>query len=177
MAEEKLPAHTQVVHVAEIHLEGSAHISIHDDVVTWAERQAALLRRMAAGEQVNEQIDWEEIAEEIESLGISERRSLTSKVRTIIEHLAKLEASSALNPRPGWKDTVSRERAEITDLLEASPGMRGSLDEVVRVQLPRGLRLTASSLANYGETPRVPLDQIRYTTDQVIGDWFPNEAV
>ena len=163
------------VDAGNIPLKGSGGISIHVDVVTWAERQAALLRRIAAGEQVNEQPDWEEIAEEIESLSTSERRSLASRIRNIVEHLAKLEASPAVDPRPGWRETVSRDRAEIEDLLEASPSLRPQLDEVVRVQLPRGLRLAASALANHNETPRVPLDQIRYTTDQVIGDWFPSE--
>ena len=35
------------------------------DLVIWSERQAELLRRMAAGERVNDQIDWENVAEEI----------------------------------------------------------------------------------------------------------------
>ena len=42
------------------------------DLVRWAEEQAALLRRRAAGELVNEaELDWTNIAEEIESLGRS----------------------------------------------------------------------------------------------------------
>jgi len=42
----------------------------HDtDILTWSERQAALLRRLATGERVNNQVDWEHVAEEIESVG------------------------------------------------------------------------------------------------------------
>ena len=40
-----------------------------EDFVAWSERQAALLRRRAAGELVNDaEIDWTNVAEEIEAL-------------------------------------------------------------------------------------------------------------
>ena len=40
------------------------------DILLWAEYQAALLRRRAAGELVNEaEMDWSNIAEEIEDVG------------------------------------------------------------------------------------------------------------
>jgi hypothetical protein len=39
--------------------------------------------------------------------------------------------------------------------------------------LPRALKLAASALAHHGETPRVPLDGLRYGVDQVVNDWFP----
>ena len=39
------------------------------DAVTWAKQQAALLRRLAAGERVNDQVDWENVVEEIEDVG------------------------------------------------------------------------------------------------------------
>jgi hypothetical protein len=35
----------------------------------WSERQAVLLRRIAVGERVNDQVDWANVAEEIEALG------------------------------------------------------------------------------------------------------------
>jgi hypothetical protein len=154
---------------------GSGSMAAHADVVTWAERQAALLRRIGAGEKINDEVDWEDIAEEIESVGQSERRSLASQVRNVIEHLAKLEASPAAEPQADWRDTVLRARSEIEDLLEASLSLRPKLEEVVAKQIPRALKLAASSLARHNEMPRVPLDQIRYTPEQVLGDWFPDE--
>ena len=43
-----------------------------NDILLWGERQGALLRRRAAGELVNErEFDWQNIAEEVESLGRS----------------------------------------------------------------------------------------------------------
>jgi hypothetical protein len=162
------------IDVGTVRLQGSGSVPGYSDVVTWAERQAALLRRIGAGEKINDEVDWENVAEEIESVGQSERRSLAGQVRNILEHLAKLEVSPATEPRAGWKDTVLRARSEIEDLLEASPSLRPKLEEVIARQLPKALKLAASSLALRNETPQVPVDQIRYTTEQVVGDWFPS---
>jgi uncharacterized protein DUF29 len=41
----------------------------HTDILEWSERQGALLRRLAAGERINDQIDWENVVEEVESVG------------------------------------------------------------------------------------------------------------
>ena len=55
------------------------------DVYVWSQRQGALLRRLAAGERVNDaDLDWPNIAEEIETLGRSERASVRSHIANII---------------------------------------------------------------------------------------------
>jgi len=49
------------------------------DIVVWAEQQADLLRRRAAGELVNDaEIDWPNVAEEIEDVGKSQRQAVES---------------------------------------------------------------------------------------------------
>ena len=132
------------------------------------------MRRRAAGELIDEaELDWPHVAEETEGLGKSERWALASHIATIIEHLAKLEASPATDPRAGWQETVLRARADIDDILDSSPSLRRSLDDVVARQHKRSLRLAAAVLALHNKTPRVPLDGIRYTTAHVLGPWFP----
>ena len=63
------------------------------DIVLWSEQQSDLLRRLAAGERVNDQVDWENVVEEIESVGRSEVRGVTSVLKNAIQH--KLY-------QPGW---------------------------------------------------------------------------
>src|SRR5689334_1690113 len=77
-----------------------------NDFVLWSECQSELLRRLAAGEPVNESPDWPNIVEEIESLGKRDKREVRSCVATILLHLIKLQASPASEPREGWEDTV-----------------------------------------------------------------------
>jgi hypothetical protein len=147
------------------------------DIARWSERQAALLWRRAAGELVNDdEVDWPNIAEEIESVGRSERAALASHVGTVIEHLLKLEASPAVDPRAGWKETVLRTRAAIDESLEASPSLRSAIDTMITRALVQRRRLVAEVLALYDETPRVTLDTIAYSAEQVLGPWFPDDG-
>jgi hypothetical protein len=49
-----------------------------EDILLWSEQQAELLRRMAQGDRVNDQVDWENVAEEIVDVGRSELRAVAS---------------------------------------------------------------------------------------------------
>jgi hypothetical protein len=146
-----------------------------DDILLWSERQAQLLRQHADAVRTNDPIDWPNIIEEIESVGRSERTALASHIRIILEHLARLEASTAVAPRAGWCETIARARAraDVADLLEDSPSLAPSLPAVCARQRQRVGPIVAASLAAYGETPRVPLEHLSYTMEQVLGPWLP----
>jgi hypothetical protein len=146
-----------------------------NDTVMWSEHQADLLRRLAAGERVNDQVDWENVVEEIESVGKSQRTALASHVLLVLEHLMKLEASPATAPRRGWRETVRRARAEINELLQDSPSLRPTVGAIIVRQLPAVRELVAETLADHGETPRISPDDIHYDADAVLGKGFPAE--
>ena len=144
------------------------------DILEWSERQATLLRRRAAGELINEaDLDWPNIAEEIESVGRSERLALASHIETVIEHLAKLELSPALEPRRRWLETVLRTRSAIRKLIKASPSLLPTLETVIAEEMPTAVQLAIASLATHGETPLRPPEEISYTPEQVLGLWLP----
>ena len=73
-----------------------------DTFLAWSRNQAAALRA-AAQDGSNQELDWENLAEEIEDLGKSQRLALRSRISTIIEHLVKLAHSPANDPRSGWQ--------------------------------------------------------------------------
>jgi hypothetical protein len=63
------------------------------DVFDWSQRQAVLLRRRAAGELVNEaELDWPNIAEEIESVGRDQLHAVESFLVQALTHDLKAEA-------------------------------------------------------------------------------------
>jgi hypothetical protein len=63
------------------------------DVLLWSEQQAALLRRVAAGERINDQVDWENVVEEIESVGSEQLvHAVESLLMRALAHMAKAEA-------------------------------------------------------------------------------------
>ena len=63
-----------------------------EDVLLWSEQQAALLRRLAAGERVNEQIDWENVIDEVESVGSEQLHAVESFLVQALTHMLKAEA-------------------------------------------------------------------------------------
>jgi hypothetical protein len=151
---------------------------LHDtDFALWAKQQAAALRAAARGAS-NLQLDWENLGEEIEGLGISQRSALRSQIRRIIRHLVKLEYSPAADPRRGWEESIGDARAEIEDLLETSPSLTAELDQDIAAQARRAVERAIGDLQRHGETGGLDLSRIRstsYSREQVLGDWFPPE--
>ena len=85
-----------------------------------------------------------------------------------------MQASPATAPRAGWQATVKRARIEIESLLGDSPSLRRVVGELVARETPIGRRLAEVALTEHGETPRVHMQTLTYTEDQVLGEWFPD---
>ena len=71
------------------------------DILTWSERQADLLRRMANGERVND-VDWPHVTEEIADVGISELNAVKGLTGQIMIHLIKINLFPADTARAHW---------------------------------------------------------------------------
>jgi Domain of unknown function DUF29 len=72
------------------------------DILDWSEQQAALLRRVAAGERVNG-VDWPDIAEEIESVGRDQLHTVESLLVQAMLRMLKAEAWALSRAAPGWQ--------------------------------------------------------------------------
>src|SRR5918998_596773 len=120
------------------------------DFVAWAEQQAEALRA-AARTETNQALDWENLAEEIESLGRSDRRELRSQIYRTIRHLAKLQFSPAGDPRRGWHESIMDRRVQVELILEDSPTLKSQLGQIVSEQTPKALSRALSDLGEYGE--------------------------
>ena len=138
-----------------------------EDFCAWAAEQAAALR---AGQPYS--ADLANVAEEIEDLGRSRRDKLASHITTVIEHLMKLEASPAADPRAGWLATVMRARDGARDVLEESPSLRPQVPGIIARETERARRYVAAELADYGEASN-RLEALTYDEGRVLGDWLP----
>jgi hypothetical protein len=144
------------------------------DILLWSEQQAGLLRRLAAGEHINDEADWQNIAEEIEASGKSQARDLASRIATVLEHLIKLQVSPAMDPRAGWRSTVRRERREIERLLADAPSLRQTVPAVIRAELAGARAAVREDMVDRGEPPRVDLAGLAYSAEQALGTWLPD---
>jgi len=145
-----------------------------DDIVLWSERQAELLRQHAAAARWNDQIDWPNIIDEVETVGRSERAALRSHIAVVLEHLIKLLASPAADPRNGWKTSIRRARIAIGRNLKDNPSLRPAVAAMIADETPSARELAASTLAEHGERPLLAIDGLTFAEEQVLGGWFPD---
>jgi hypothetical protein len=78
------------------------------DFYGWTQAQAAALRAKDWAA-----LDLEHLAEEIESVGRSDRFALESQLVRALLHLLKLAYDPATRPRRGWRVTVANAREDL----------------------------------------------------------------
>ncbi len=94
------------------------HIEYEKDFYSWLMINAEWLR-----EGKFTKIDAENIAEELEAMGRSEKRELTSRLTVLLTHLLKWKYQAVRRSR-SWKNTLFTQRMDINELLEDSPSLR-----------------------------------------------------
>lgn len=95
------------------------------DFYGWAMEQARLLREGRVGE-----LDLANLAEEIESMGRSEKRELVSRLAVLLLHLLKWQFQPELRGR-SWQSSVVVQRRAIARHLRENPSLHARLDEAV----------------------------------------------
>ena len=103
------------------------------DILEWSERQAGLLRRRAAGELVNEaELDWLNIAEEIASVGRSERRACENLIVQWLVHRLKAEAWPDTVYTARWQIDAEQFREQAADAFSPAMAQRIDLEKLYR---------------------------------------------
>ncbi|MBB5374546.1 DUF29 domain-containing protein [Acidocella aromatica] len=95
------------------------------DFYAWANQQAALLR---AGKLT--QADIEHIAEEIESMGKTEKRELISRLTVLLLHLLKWQYQP-VRRGASWEVTIGTQRRALTRHLADNPSLKSKLNEAI----------------------------------------------
>jgi hypothetical protein len=145
------------------------------DFAAWALDQAARLRSAADAGAERAGLDWINLAEEIEALARRDRRELADHLHTIAEHLMKLQASPAVAPRSGWQQTVIKARAQVRRILKDSPSLRRTLPDVAADEVAEARADVLQALRAFAEVPRVGLDRLYYTPEQLVEAWWPDD--
>ncbi|HHP7230078.1 MAG TPA: DUF29 domain-containing protein [Xenococcaceae cyanobacterium] len=95
------------------------------DFALWVEATVSNLK----AKELNK-IDWENLIEEVESLGKRDKRELKSRLITLFEHLLKRKYVPLPDCYRGWEVTIKRTQSRLKDLLADSPSLRGFLVDV-----------------------------------------------
>ncbi|MBM3224798.1 MAG: DUF29 domain-containing protein [Candidatus Tectomicrobia bacterium] len=90
------------------------------DFYTWCLTTAALMRE---GKWYD--IDLESMAEEVESVGRSQKRELESRLEVLMMHLLKWGYQpERRDSSPRWYDTILEQRSQLARLLRDNPSLR-----------------------------------------------------
>ncbi|OUC12980.1 MAG: hypothetical protein B0A82_19750 [Alkalinema sp. CACIAM 70d] len=119
------------------------------------------------------QIDLENLIEEIESLGRSDKRAISSYLMRLCEHFLKLRYWESERERcfRGWKLEVANFRLQMQAILKDSPSLKNHLRDnfLLEYRNARKLFLNASEL----ESRLIP-EEPEFTLEQVLDeDWLP----
>ncbi len=104
-----------------------------DDILLWSERQGELLRRRAAGELMNDaELDWPNIAEEIESVGSEQLHAVESLLVQALAHTLKADAWPLSREVPGWRAEARRFRGDAISRFAPSMWQRIDMAKLYR---------------------------------------------
>ena len=107
--------------------------SLYDeDILAWSEHQAEVLRQLAARGDLPNDLDLENIAEEIESVGLSQLNTVKSLLRLILVHLIKAWANPNPEAVPYWASEVVNWRLDLSQAMTRSMRQRIDLDRIWR---------------------------------------------
>lgn len=135
------------------------------DFYLWTQQQATLLRqgRLQA-------VDADNLAEEIESMGKSDRRTLGSHLRNVLSHLLKWRYQPERRGA-SWESSIRNGRDEIEVILADSPSLIHQLSVLLETEYRRSRRNAVSEtnlpLATFPE-------KCPFALEQITGDYWPD---
>jgi len=133
------------------------------DILTWSERQTELLRRVAAGERINDQVDWANVIEELESVGRSDLNAVSSWLIQALRHDLKAAAWPLSRDVPHWRAEARGFRAQARQRFTASMRQRIDVADLYGVALA-GVPETMDGLAPLPVPVECPV-----TLDELLG--------
>lgn len=142
------------------------------DFVLWSEAEAEKLRRLRAGERVND-VDWENLIEEVKSLGRSEIRATHGLLYQAVSHLLKVVAWPEARHQGHWLREAHVFLRDGRRAYAPSMAQRLRLDEMFEDARRRVLH------EGYDGTPPIPLPETPWFTlaDLLAEDAEPEDIL
>ena len=147
-----------------------------EDFFLWTQQQAEALRAMAR-QRTNAPLDWENIAEEIESLGKRDRRGCESLIGKIIVHLLKIKYWPDDEPVRHWKAEIRAFRRKLERIMGDSGSLRRRLPEFLTAEQKGAMEEVLDSLAPLPGIPeklklRAFVESCVLTPDNIVDPTF-----
>ena len=133
------------------------------DFYQWTKDQVDALRRRDPTE-----LDWENLSEEIESLGKRERREVAARLETLAFHLIQWRYKPELQCGV-WRSSIHEARRRIEDVVRDNPSLRPYLGECLPQAYEYGRARALDETASLALPEECP-----WTIEQIlVPDWLP----
>lgn len=139
------------------------------DFYAWTLHNAELIRQGKLSE-----VDLVHVAEEIESIGKSDKRELINRVAILLAHLLKWQFQPERRSN-SWKYTIEEQRDEVMELLEDSPSLQHELQNKLERAYKKAVLLAATDTGmNKNSFPKV----CPFTLDKALDiNFYPNSSI
>lgn len=135
-------------------------IRYEEDTYAWSLENASALREKRFAD-----VDWDNVAEEILSVGRQERQTLRNTLVQVIVHLLKIRYQPGKHGR-SWDLSVEEHRSRVKLILKDSP----SLKPVVADILSEAYQLARFKAARQTRLPLSAFpEECEWTLEQVLG--------
>lgn len=134
------------------------------DALAWAEGQAALLRQLAGGARLSEPVDWPNVIDEVQDVGLSELRTCQSLLEQASTHLLKLHQTPNNQAAKHWRDETSAFLNDLQRRFTPSMRQRLDLDDLYRKALKRARALDVKD-----QSLRLP-ETCPFTLQELLSD-------
>jgi hypothetical protein len=97
------------------------------DYYGWIQQNARAIREGRVKD-----VDWANVAEELEDMGKSERRALRSQLARLLAHLLKWphQSQRRRSSQHSWRATIEHARDSTRELIEENPSLKPELPEI-----------------------------------------------
>lgn len=133
------------------------------DFFAWTQEQARLLR-----ERRFDDLDLENLIDEVESVGGSDKQQIENRLIVLVAHLLKWKYQPGART-PSWQGSIREQRRRIKIVLRHSPSLK-TYPSMVFADQYLGARLEASE--DTGIDFMLFPDQCPFTIEQVLDDAF-----
>ncbi len=134
-----------------------------EDFFLWSQEQARLLR-----ERKFEELDLDNLIDEVESVGGSERSAVEKRLTVLMAHLLKWRTQPGARSS-GWRGTIDEQRWRLARIVKSSPSLRGYPAEVfAECYLSARLRASRETGIDFTLFPEAP----PFTLEQALDDGF-----
>ena len=137
------------------------------DFYQWTVKQVNLLR-----DEDYAELDIDNLVEEIEAMGRSQKREIRARSRVLLTHLLKLALQPSGNPVRGWRSTIREQRRALADELADSPSLWVHLvDQLPTVYIAAREDAAEAMAMNLTQLP----SQCPWTVEQLLDlQWLPD---